>query len=91
MPLVAMEAQTSGRPVVAFRVGGLPDIVAHQESGYLAEPFDVQDLAIGLIQSIDDARHDRVWATAARHRALATWSPATVVGDYLDLYDRVLS
>lgn len=91
MPLVAMEAQTSGRPVVAFRVGGLPDIVAHQESGYLAEPFDVQDLAIGLIQSIDDSRHDRVWASAARHRALATWSPATVVRDYLDLYDRVLS
>ncbi len=44
----AMEALACGTPVVAFRVGGLPEIVEHRVSGYLAEPFDVRDLARGI-------------------------------------------
>ncbi len=91
MPLAAMEAQTAGRPVVAFRIGGLPDIVEHHATGYLAEPFDVDDLAIGLSQAIDDSRHERTWSIAARNRALATWSPREVVDRYLDVYRGLLT
>lgn len=91
MPLAAMEAQTCGRPVVAFRIGGLPDIVAHQGTGYLAEPFDIADLAHGVIEALDDSRHERTWAHAARARALATWSPTEVVKQYIDAYDGMLA
>ena len=34
--------------MVAFRTGGLPDIVEHKRTGYLAEPFHTQDLAAGI-------------------------------------------
>ncbi|MDO8307756.1 MAG: glycosyltransferase [Actinomycetota bacterium] len=91
MPLVAMEAQTSGRPVVAFRIGGLPDIVEHGVTGYLASPFDLDDMATGLQWSLEDSRGDRRWSTASRARAVRTWSPETVVAGYLALYDSVMA
>ncbi len=48
LPLTAMEAQACGVPVAAFRTGGLPDVIEHKLTGYLAEPFDPEDLAHGV-------------------------------------------
>ena len=48
LPNTAVEAHACGTPVVAFRTGGLPDIVEHQRTGYLAQPFHTQDLAAGI-------------------------------------------
>ncbi len=91
MPLTAMEAQSCGRPVVAFRIGGLPDIVSHQQTGYLAPAFDTEALAEGVIQAIDDAQHDENWGRAARWRALSTWSGEAIVPQYLDVYAQALT
>jgi glycosyltransferase involved in cell wall biosynthesis len=44
----ASEAHACGTPVVAFKPGGLADIVAHRQTGDLAKPFDVQDMAAGI-------------------------------------------
>ncbi len=48
LPNTGLEAQACGTPVVAFEIGGLPDIVRHQETGYLAKAFDTNDLAAGI-------------------------------------------
>lgn len=90
MPLTAMEAQTCGRAVVAFDIGGLPDIVAHHATGYLAPAGDTDALAVGLIEALSDARGADVWGTAARERALATWSGPVVVRQYLDAYAQAM-
>lgn len=91
LPMTACEAHSAGRPVVAFRVGGLPDIIDHESTGYLAEPFDVDDLARGLIAGIANARSTETWGEAAREHALQRWSPELVVQQYLKAYERVLS
>jgi glycosyltransferase involved in cell wall biosynthesis len=44
----AAEALACGTPVVAFRVGGLPEIVTHEVTGFLAPPFDTRALARGI-------------------------------------------
>jgi len=46
--LVSLESISCGTPVVAFRIGGIPDIIDHKRNGYLAKPFDVKDLAKGI-------------------------------------------
>lgn len=91
LPMTACEAQSCGRPVVAFHVGGLPDIVEHQRTGYLARPYETDDLATGLIEAIEDSAHEGRWGVAARGSAVDRWSPTRVVERYLELYMDVLS
>ena len=83
MPLAAIEAQMLGRAVVAFDIGGLSDIVAHGETGYLAPAFDTNALG----QCLLDAIHNEASLGArARARARALWSPTAVVPAYCQLY-----
>ena len=90
MPLSAMEAQTMGRPVAAFAIGGLPDIVAHNSTGYLAQPFDVADLAYGIVTCLHDRQQGRAWGAAAAARAERTWSADVVIPQLLDAYQAVM-
>jgi glycosyltransferase involved in cell wall biosynthesis len=67
LPNVAIEAIACGTPVVAFKIGGMPDIVEHRRNGYLAPPFDTDDLARGIEWVlVDDDRHDALCAAARR-------------------------
>lgn len=65
MPLAVMEAMACGKPVVATRVGGTPDIVSDGETGFLFSPGDVDALAEGIIRIL----RDRVRAEAMGRRA----------------------
>ncbi len=47
-PGTVLEAAACGTPAVAFRIGGMPDIIQHKESGYLAEYKNVEDLMAGI-------------------------------------------
>jgi len=68
MPLALMEGMASGLPVVATRVGGVPEIVAHGSTGWLVAPRDYEDLAGRMHQmlTLHELRH-RMGA-AARER-----------------------
>lgn len=87
MPLTAMEAQMCGLPVAAFRIGGLPDIVDHQRTGYLADPFNCDALADGILQTL---KNRAAWGPESRERALREWSADVVVTRYRNLYTRML-
>lgn len=45
---IASESNACGTPVLAFKIGGLKDIVKHKKTGYLAKPFEIKDLVMGL-------------------------------------------
>ena len=49
------ESLSCGTPVVAFNIGGMPDMIAHKENGYLADPFSTDDLANGIRWVLEDA------------------------------------
>ena len=86
MPITAMESQSCGTPVVAFRIGGLPDIVNPLISGYLAEPEDPHGLAQGIEQVLQ-----RDLRESTRTHAIATWSPEVVVPQLLNIYSQALA
>jgi glycosyltransferase involved in cell wall biosynthesis len=89
LPLVVAEAMACGKPVVATRVDGIPDIVSDGETGLLVPPDDPAALADALIAVTSDADlRDRMGAAGlARFRESFTWQ--SVARRYLELFDRV--
>lgn len=90
LPNVGIEAQACGTPVVAFNASGLPDIVAHKETGYLAKAFDTQDMADGICWVLADADRRSKLSIQSRSSAVAKFSPALVAEQYLRLYETVV-
>lgn len=73
--LVAMEAQASGTPVVAARVGGLPIAVADGETGILVDSHDPSAWADALAELLDDDPRRNTMGEAAReHAARFSWA-----------------
>jgi glycosyltransferase involved in cell wall biosynthesis len=90
LPNAGVEAHACGTPVVAFGTCGLPDIVHHQYTGYLAQAFDAQDLASGILWVLTDADRLNTLGQAARARAVALWSCSVVAQQYLAVYRQVI-
>lgn len=67
--LVALEAMSAGRPVIASRIGGLTDIVVDGETGYLVPPNDVSALREAMAHLLADQALRERMGDAARRRA----------------------
>ncbi len=90
LPLVALEAALMARPLVVTRVGGLPEIVEHQQSGLLVESEDDNGLinAISFLLGHPDAAVQM--GEAARRRAQAVFGWERHVDAYDGLYKRLM-
>jgi glycosyltransferase involved in cell wall biosynthesis len=91
LPNTALEAQACGIPVVAFRIGGLPDIVTHRETGWLAQPFDTSDLAAGIEWVLADTARSSALSHASREAAVARYSPQVVARQYARVYEQAIA
>ena len=89
LPNTILESMACGTPCVGFAVGGVPDMIRPGETGLLAEPFDVGELAdaVRTVLQDDDLR---VRMSADCRRAAEAEYPLSVqAGRYVDLYRRV--
>ena len=90
LPNTGVEALACGTPVIAFDIGGLPDIVTHEQTGWLARPFDTGDLAEGIRWVLaDPGRHARL-REQARAEAVRRFAYPVVAGRYRALYERAI-
>jgi glycosyltransferase involved in cell wall biosynthesis len=85
----ALESLGCGTPVLAFRIGGFPDIVDHRRTGYLANPFETESLVDGLeflrSSSGGDLRR------ACRARAERLFDGKANARGYLELYGSLIA
>lgn len=87
-PFVALEAMAAGRPVVAFRTGGLPESIVHGETGLLVAYGDEDALADALAQVLSDPALAQRLGDGARRRA-KDFSIQRHVQQLTELYLRV--
>jgi glycosyltransferase involved in cell wall biosynthesis len=87
LPLTVMESLSSGTPVVAFRLGGLPDMVVHKKNGYLSPTMDTHDLGTGLKWVLEDFDRWQNLSIEARRTAEIRFSAKSVTGKYIRKYE----
>ena len=87
---VASEAQACGCPVVAFRSTGLIDVIEHRVTGFLAEPFSIQDLAAGIEWVLSDESRYKILSNSARSRAVSLWSYDAVALQFMEIYQNAI-
>ena len=90
LPNTLMEAMACGTPCVGFDIGGVPEMIDHKVSGYVARYADADDLAEGIAYTLDDARHPSLSAAAAT-KARNAWNEEAVARRYIELYERLLT
>jgi glycosyltransferase involved in cell wall biosynthesis len=87
LPQAATEAQACGVPIVAFDAGGIPDTVEHKVTGYLAQPYSIDDFAEGIRWIMVDGQRRAIIGDAARIRAIRLWAADVILTKYTELYD----
>jgi len=83
----ALEWMAAGRPVIASRVGGLPDLVEHQVTGLLIPPGNAAALAETLRVLLADRPRLEAYGAAARDRWQRLFSPASFYEDTQRVYE----
>ncbi len=89
LPNTAIESIACGTPVIAFNIGGIPDIIDHTKNGYLAKAEDVSDFVNGL-KWIKESSAERV-RVDCRSKAESDFSPQKIGLEYKSLYEKILS
>jgi glycogen(starch) synthase len=89
LPSVALEAALMGRPVVATRVGGLPEIVVHQETGLLVDNTTPEAFAAAIRLLLEQPQTATAFGHAARRRARELFSFERYVDAYDELYRKI--
>ena len=91
IPMVVLEALALQRPVVATRVGGIPEVIEHGQTGFLAEPSDASSLARLLQRLVEDLPMAVSIGKAGRTRVEEKFTARTMAGKTAELYEQVLS
>jgi glycosyltransferase involved in cell wall biosynthesis len=91
LPVSVLEAMVAGLPVVASRVGGVPELVAEGETGLLVAPGNSDELAAALKRVLADRELRRRLGTAGRARVEQQFDLDSFRRAHVDLYYRELA
>ena len=87
---ISLEALACGTPVVGFEIGGNRDMISHRKEGYLAKPYDCEELAAGIEWVISNDQH-KILCKNARIKAETLFNYTQAAANYLSLYQSILN
>jgi glycosyltransferase involved in cell wall biosynthesis len=89
LPMSVLEAMALGVPVVASRVGGIPDLIEDQANGLLVAPGDIDGFVVAIDRLLVNADWRRVIGSAGRQTVERCYSAGRVLAELRGLYARL--
>ncbi len=90
LPNTIMEAIACGTPCVAFKIGGIPDLIEHEKNGYLAQPYKTEDLAQGIAWVLENEERHQKLSFRAREKVEQEFTMEIQSRRYLSLFAEIL-
>ena len=89
--LSALEAQACEAPVIATRIGGIPEVVNDGETGFLSEIGNVEKMSEDTIKLLEDKNLRDEFGKRGRELAIARYSTDKIIPQYIGFYEKVLA
>lgn len=91
LPNMILESLACATPCVAFEIGGMPDMIEHLHNGYLARPFDPNDLANGIRWILEDEQRRLTAGHSGRDKVEKEYGLAHIATKHKVLYESLLA
>jgi glycosyltransferase involved in cell wall biosynthesis len=91
LPNTIIESLSCSTPCVAFNIGGIPDIIDHQQNGYLAQPYEIEDLTKGIIWILENKQRWRNLCNNARQTVEQKFTLEIQAKSYLSIYQELIN
>ncbi|HQU83702.1 MAG TPA: N-acetyl-alpha-D-glucosaminyl L-malate synthase BshA [Pyrinomonadaceae bacterium] len=88
--LAALEAQACELPVIASRVGGIPEVVNDGETGFLSDVSDTDKMSDDVLKLITDEDLRETFGKRGRELAISRYSTGKIIPQYIEFYEKVL-
>ena len=88
--LAALEAQACEVPVIATRIGGIPEVVNEGESGFLSDVGDIEKMSIDTLRLLGDEQLRRAFGERGRELAIQRYSTGQIIPQYIAFYEKVV-
>ena len=89
--LAALEAMACGLPVISSSVGGLPELISHNETGFIAEIGDVDRMAKYVVDLLNNDKKYKLFSKNARDRAVNKFDKSKIIPIYEKHYQTILN
>ncbi len=90
-PMVVLEAMAAGVPVLAAKVGGLPDLIEDGRNGLFCNPLEAESMAVGVQRLLDNPQEALELTKTAKALARERFHPLAIAKRHLEIYREVLS
>ncbi|MDQ3634931.1 MAG: N-acetyl-alpha-D-glucosaminyl L-malate synthase BshA [Acidobacteriota bacterium] len=88
--LAALEAQACEVPVIASRIGGIPEVITDGETGFLSDIGDTEKMSDDVIKLLNDDEMRRAFGEKSRELAVLRYSAAEIIPQYMKFYEKIL-
>jgi L-malate glycosyltransferase len=88
--LAALEAQACEVPVIASRVGGIPEVVTDGESGFLSDVGDTEKMSNDVLVLLNNEELSKKFGARGRELSVARYNAEKIIPQYIAFYEKVL-
>jgi len=89
--LAALEAEACEVPVIATRIGGIPEVVSEGETGFLSDIGDTEKMSDDVMKFLKDENLRQIFGEKARELAVSRYGSELIIPHYIKFYEQILS